>query len=239
MRSTKLIFVEGLPGLGKTTAASWIAGRLASEGMKVNLCLETQPGHPLNVGGDLHPAGDTSGVALFHSYTPSKYIQESLEKWGSFVSGAYQEETINVLDSYPFQNAVRVLLQLDTPSDLMLDYTARVEELAAPLQPVLIYFSAGNTPSTVDHLKQICERRGQEWVNYVIELVTHCPYAEARHLEGFDGLLTFILDYKQLSDLCLSRSRLPRIVLENCTKDYAACYRQVETFLGLPVQAAP
>lgn len=237
MHSTKLIFVEGLPGLGKTTAASWLAARLASEGMKVNLYLETQPEHPLNVGGDLHPAGNTSGAALFGRYRPENYIQESLDKWRSFVGVALKEESINVLDSYPFQNAVRVLLQLNTPTDRMRDYTFQVEELTASLRPVLIYFTHGDIPSMINHFNQIGEQRGQGWVDYVVDLVAHCPYAAARHLEGYDGLLTFIVDYKLLIDSLVNQSRLPRIILDNCTKDYAGCYRQAETFLDLSVPA--
>ena len=57
MRNIRLIFVEGLPGLGKTTTASWLASRLPSQRLVVNLFEEHQLGHPLNVGGDLHPAG--------------------------------------------------------------------------------------------------------------------------------------------------------------------------------------
>jgi hypothetical protein len=233
LNNTKLIFVEGLPGLGKTTAASWLAARLTSEGLKVNLYLETQPEHPLNVGGDLHPAGDVSGDLLFKDYTSASYIQESLERWQAFVGAALHTEAISVLDSFPFQNTVRVLLQLNTSPDRLRNYTNQIENLATPLQPMLIYFNLRDIPSTIDHFTQICEQRGQAWVDYVIELVTHCPYGESRHLEGFNGLLTFIIDYKQLIDSLLSESRIPRLVLENCTKNYGGCYRQVETFLGL------
>ena len=43
MRDTQLIMVEGLPGLGKTTTASWLAVRLRAEHLPVRLCLVLQP----------------------------------------------------------------------------------------------------------------------------------------------------------------------------------------------------
>jgi thymidylate kinase len=43
MRDTKLIFVEGLPGSGKTTTASWLASRLHAERLLVHLVLEHHP----------------------------------------------------------------------------------------------------------------------------------------------------------------------------------------------------
>jgi hypothetical protein len=72
MRESKLIFVEGLPGSGKTTTAAWLASRLRSERVMVNLFLEHQPEHPLNVGGTLHPSGETSGEAFFQRYTTAR-----------------------------------------------------------------------------------------------------------------------------------------------------------------------
>jgi hypothetical protein len=133
MRESKLIFVEGLPGSGKTTTAAWLASRLRSERVMVNLFLEHQPEHPLNVGGTLHPSGETSGEAFFQRYTPESFVHESLQRWQAFVRTAVQAEAISVLDSYPFQNTVRVLLQLHASPDGMRAYAGHVEALVLPL----------------------------------------------------------------------------------------------------------
>src|SRR5262249_19963330 len=206
MRPTKLIFVEGLPGSGKTTTASWLASRLQSERLLVNLFLEHQPEHPLNVGGTLHPSGDTTGEAFFQRYTPASFVQESLERWQAFVRAALQAEAINVLDSYPFQNTVRVLLQLNATPDCMREYAGQVEDLVMPLQPVLLYFNHQDLIHAFHNLSIISAQRGKVWTDYVIELVTHCPYAMARHLEGFSGALAVIGDYKQLTDSLVRQS---------------------------------
>jgi thymidylate kinase len=49
MRDTKLILVDGLPGSGKTTTATWLASRLLSDGHAVALYPENHPEHPLYV----------------------------------------------------------------------------------------------------------------------------------------------------------------------------------------------
>jgi hypothetical protein len=75
MRDTRLIFVERLPGAGKTTTASWLASRLRSECLRVTLFLEHQPEHPLNVGGTLHPSGEITGEAFFLRYTALRFVR--------------------------------------------------------------------------------------------------------------------------------------------------------------------
>src|SRR6185437_8981735 len=64
---TRLIFVEGLPGAGKTTTSTYIAERLRRKRLAVETWAEVEPDHPLNVGGALHPAGSTTGAGLFAS----------------------------------------------------------------------------------------------------------------------------------------------------------------------------
>ena len=233
MRDTKLIFVEGLPGSGKTTTASWLAARLQSERLMVTLFLEHQPEHPLNVGGTLHPSGDTTGEAFFQRYTPARFVHESLQRWHAFVRAALQAEAISVLDSYPFQNTVRMLLQLHATPDCLREYAGQVEALVLPLQPVLIYFTHRDLLHAFHHLSTISAQRGKAWTDYVVELVTHCPYARARHLEGFSGALAVLRDYKQVTDSLLHHSRCPRIVLEDCAGGWKRRYEQIEAFLGL------
>jgi hypothetical protein len=237
MRDTKLIFVEGLPGSGKTTTASWLASRLPSERLRVNLFLEHQPEHPLNVGGTLHPSGSTTGEAFFQRYTPASFVHESLQRWHAFVRDALQTEALSVLDSYPFQNAVRVLLQLNATPDCMEEYARHVEALIMPLQPVLMYFTHRDLVHAFHALSTISTQRGKAWTDYVVELVTHCPYAMARRLEGFSGALAVLRDYKLLTDALLRQSRLPRLVLEDCARSWEGCYQQIEAFLGLAEHA--
>ena len=233
MRNTKLIFVEGLPGLGKTTTASKIASRLRSNAIPVNLLLEKQPEHPLNVGGDLHPAGNTPGQAFFHLYTPDSFVEESIKRWKEFVATAIQAQSVNVLDSYPFQNSIRVLMQMDSTNQLMSDYANQVETLVMPLQPVLFYFNQPDMALAFSQMREISALRGQEWTEYVTQLVTSCPYAEARHLAGFSGVLAFLSAYKDLLDSLLRQSRIPRLILENCHANWDACYMQITNFLEL------
>jgi hypothetical protein len=107
MRDTTLIVVEGLPGSGKTTTAAWLASRLHAERLRVTLVLEHQPEPPLNVGGTLHPSGETTGEAFFQRYTPVSFVHESRQRWHAFVHTALPAEALSVLDSSPFQNTVR------------------------------------------------------------------------------------------------------------------------------------
>jgi thymidylate kinase len=233
MIQTKLIFVEGLPGTGKSTTASWVAERLKTEQRRTRLFLEHQPAHPLNVGGDSHPAGETPGEEFFQRYTPELFIHESLNRWQRFGHQAEQEQVVYVLDSYPFQNSIRVLLQLDADYESMKAYARQVESMVMPLQPALVYFSRRDTQDAIQQFVSISAQRGTAWTNYVVELLMHCPYAQNRNLEGLDGVLTFMSDYHQWVNLLLSESHLPRLVLENCPHDWECCYRRIEAFLEI------
>lgn len=192
---------------------------------------EQQPDHPLNVGGDLHPTGQCTGEAFFRFYTPELFVQESIQRWRAFVDDALHAEAITVLDSYPFQNSVRVLLQLDAHPDFIREYAGQVEALVMPLRPVLIYL---NSQDAVQSFLRISEQRGQEWTDYVVRVVLCCPYATARHLEGINGVLAFLADYKKLTDALLRQSQLPRLVLDgcSCSECWQERHQQIAAFLA-------
>jgi thymidylate kinase len=230
MRDTHLIFVEGLPGSGKSTTARYIADRLQQAHMSTQLLAEVEPDHPLNVGGALHPAGDTTGADLFAQYTIEAYRAESLTRWTAFVSAAVREPSITVLDSYPYQNAARVLLQLDASPEVVRDYAREVEALTQSLTPVLVFIRRDSTPES---FAATTSARGEAWTAYAIEVMTNCPYARHRQLTGGDGALAMLAAYEALLEQLLHDSRLPRIELAGCQRDWQACYERLDAFLSL------
>src|SRR5579862_4428513 len=103
MMNPRLILIDGLPGSGKTTTARILAETLTLRGLPVQCLLEyTQNGeqHPLNVGGALHPAGQTTGEELFSRYSVESYIEESMRRWHAFVQSAIAAQTIWIVESY-------------------------------------------------------------------------------------------------------------------------------------------
>ena len=233
MRATKLILIDGLPGSGKTTTASWLASRLRSAGMTVNLFLENHAPHPLNVGGSLHPSAYTMGDQFFQRYTPESYIDEGLRRRSDFVDAAARSEAIGIFDSYPFQSDIRVLMQLDATTEQIHDYAEQVETIIAPLRAVLIYFNHRDLAHAFENVPALSAQRGKEWMEYVVKVITQCPYATARKLEGFIGALAMLGAYKELTDSLLDRSAMPRVMLEDCAGSWERCYREIETFLEL------
>ena len=230
MRDTKLILIDGLPGSGKTTTAAVLAAALAQRGRAVSCFLETQPDHPLNVGGSLHPAGQTTGTQLFASYTAESYTDESLRRWRAFVAGAELADAVQIAESYPYQNSVRILLQMDAEVDRIRAYAAAVEQTMLPLRPVLVYLERRDSAGA---LRAIAEQRGADWAAYVTELVTDSPYARRRALQGTDAVLAFLNAYQALVDELRAASQLPQLVLDDCPGRWKACQRQLLTFLDV------
>ncbi len=230
MRPTRLIFIEGLPGSGKSTTARNLTAWLVGAGVAAHRFLEVEPDHPLNVGGELHPAGMTLGRALFARYTVEAYVAESLQRWQRFVALAGGDQATSVVESYPYQNAVRVLLQMDASPDRIKQYVAEVEEIVQPLAPVLIYLDRTDSSRAVQATSQ---QRGEAWTSYAIQLISDCPYARRRELAGESGVMALVTAYEMLVRDLLAMSRLPRLTLTDCTGRWPECYQQLGGFLGL------
>lgn len=230
MRQTTLIFVEGLPGSGKSTTGRYLLARLQQAQVDAHLIAEVEPDHPLNVGGDLHPAGAVTGDELFRRYTVEDYIAESQDRWRAFVARVSGTATVHILDSYPFQNAARVLLQLDGSTEVIAAYAAEVQAVTRPLAPVLIYLQSSASPEALEAITHV---RGEAWTAYAIQVMTNCPYARRRQLTGASGAMAMLSAYNALLRQLLATSAVPRLELDGCSSDWQRCYGRIEEFLAL------
>jgi len=208
--------------------AEYVGSELEQHKFPYRLLRERETRHPLNVGGDLHPSGRTTGARMFATYTVGSFVEESLTRWKAFVTEAMHTARVNILDSYPFQNSVRILLQMDADPGTLAAYQASVEKAAAGLDPVLIYLDPGDAERA---LAAIAEQRGRAWTDYAIAVVTECPYASSRGLQGMDGAINILKNYKRLLDESVARFRSPRLVLPGCHRSWPDCHTRIREFL--------
>jgi hypothetical protein len=75
--------------------AQYLANELEQRGIPCRLLRERETDHPLNVGGDLHPSGSTTGAWMFREYTISAFMEESLSRWNAFVDEAIHSEHVS------------------------------------------------------------------------------------------------------------------------------------------------
>jgi len=225
-----MIFVDGLPGSGKSTTAEYVASELERRGIPYRLLHERQPDHPLNVGGALHPSGSTTGARMFAEYTVGSFVAESLIRLNAFAKETLRAEHICILDSYPFQNSLRILLQMNADPVTLARYQSSVEQAAADLDPVLIYFDPGDAEQA---FRVIAEARGPTWTAYAIAVITECPYATSRRLQGLDGALAILKSYKLVVDESVARFRFPKLVLSGCHLRWPDCHAKIREFLRL------
>lgn len=229
MRDTHLILLDGLPGSGKTTATAYVAHCLAEAGVAARAYYESDDGHPLNVGGPLHPAGETTGEALFRQYTVESYIAESLSRWRALVAETARSGVVPVLDSYPYQNAARILLQMDAEPGRIAAYVAEVEAVAAPLSPAMLYLESADPLAAWEWAVQV---RGAEWAETAGAIVAECPYVWHRGLGAVEGMAAMLTAYTALLRGLVATTTLDHIVLPHTGGDWDARNERIRAYLA-------
>jgi len=167
---------------------------------------------------------------MFAAYTVASFVEESLARWSAFVAEALSSGRVTILDSYPFQNSLRVLLQMDADPVALAGYQLRVEAAVAGLDPALIYLDPGDAEHA---LRAIAEQRGPAWRDYAIAVVTDCAYASSRHLHGMDGAVAVLRAYKELLDEFVARCPFPKLVLSTGDPRWSGRQAAIREFLRL------
>src|SRR5215475_12339591 len=111
----RILFIDGLPGSGKSMAAEAVGGDLSNS----RVFLESAPDHPL-----LAATPDRMGAAFADIH--------KIHSWNSFAAAALGKlesiletagcDVLYVFESHPIQSTVRVLFQLDAPQTSILKF---------------------------------------------------------------------------------------------------------------------
>src|SRR5262245_57085201 len=210
MSGPRIVFIDGLPGSGKSTAAVAIGRQLPGS----RVFLESDPVHPLLVG-----VPDARGAAFadiheFHS--AGSFATAALETLEGFLTSA-EGRTSYVFESHPIQSTVRVLLQLDAPETTILEFWSELQDILASGEPQLVYFEESEPRQA---LTDIIRTRGPAWESYVVDAFNRYPWMKARGLAGIGGILEMIAQYSALMDRLVGSWRFPLLRLAARPQNY-------------------
>jgi thymidylate kinase len=248
MRDTKLIFVEGIVGSGKSTTAKFITDCLTQQQIPARLLPEGGRGHPLRVANSLpHP------FQVWRDVTVNQFIRSSVDKWHAFVRTAQRSEAVTVCDGQLLHGNMMDLLLLNAAPNVLQNYVTQVTALLTDLRPVLIYFYQADVAKA---LHRIGKARGAAWIAYQVQWKLPSPYGCQQelaqlsatqgqprqhpmdhiplHVAGFAGLIQLYRVYRALSDTIVPTLPMPTLKIDNTEGSWAAYYHEMLTFLDVP-----
>jgi hypothetical protein len=212
MQSPRILFIDGLPGSGKSTAAAEI-GRRHSQS---RVFLESHPGHPLLVGAPDEVGAAFANIHQIHSV--DSFAHAALEKLEVFLK-TVEGDVLYVFESHPVQSTVRVLLQLDAPEPTIIAFWSNLQNRLGPLVPGLVYFRESDPRRAIE---EIFRARGPAWERYVVEAINQSPWMNIRGLSGIGGVLEMFGHYAACMDRLMGLWRFPILTLAARPVSYEA-----------------
>jgi hypothetical protein len=208
----QVLFIDGLPGSGKSTAAKAVGEYLSNS----RVFAETASNHPLLVA-----APDRIGAAfadIHATHSADSFAAAALARLESFLESAGCD-VLYVFESHPIQSTVRVLFQLDAPQTAILRFWSDLQDRLAFMPPRLIYFQESDA---LQAFKEINRIRGPTWESYLIEAFEQSPWMRARALSGVAGADRMIVAYADLVDRLAALWRFPMLKLPARPQSYHA-----------------
>ncbi len=227
----RLIFVDGLPGSGKSTTAQRLCFHLQRLGRPARWFFEHELGHPVF---------DDEQVRLARARgpaEPNRIFDRALAGYAALAGrppGGAGEPLI--LESTLFQTTVGTQLLMDLPAGEGERHFFQAVGILRPLEPALICF---RPPDVGRALHRIAEKRGSWFAEFLIAHLGDTPRGRRLGLADFAGVLEFFTAYRARCDDLFARFPGPRLAVDNGAGDWPRHLRAITDFLGLPPMADP
>ncbi|MHA7683096.1 P-loop NTPase family protein [Cupriavidus sp. PET2-C1] len=192
----KLVLIDGLPGIGKSTLAERLCGFAGSLGCEARWYREEDQEHPV------HPAGLTKSRRL------PGYSARCLQGWQRFAERYRSTNGLCILEGSLFQSTVRFMMEQEQGG--IRGYLAEFESIVQSLSPVTIYL---RSVDATDHSRSTALYRGAAWTTRVSAYLETTQYARRRNLNGAEGMHRLWTDYAELCDSLLDQMSMPKLTM--------------------------
>jgi hypothetical protein len=212
----RIVFVEGVPGSGKSTMAEKLCASAVASGLDARWYLEESHDHPV------HPK---SSQALKSS---DRFADECLRAWSNFVEKSKGNGTLHILEGSAFQSTVRFMMEKRLAG--IEHYYRCFEEIVRRLEPRMVYLRPCDV---VTHSAHVCALRGDGWSTKVSGYLARTEYSVHHGLSGLDGMHLFWDDYAQRCDRLVANTSIPTKTISVVQGEWERQLVEANTFLEL------
>ena len=231
----KLIFVEGLPGTGKSSTAQRIWRQLQMKDVDARWYHESVPS-PLTTMGSLerlvYRTSRLVDRAIRRDLADGLHWWLSRRSWARFGARKEFDGDVLIFDARVFMGVVRQQLSRDVNQA---EIKARVLELLGYVRvhaPVLVFL----VPADIERLvRSTIDTRGPAFEEKLVSVTARCRYGRSRGIAGLQAVLRYWEDYLAICRDLVEVWPGPRIVattdVDRASRQRA--YDEVESFLGI------
>ena len=229
MLDTGVIFVDGLPGTGKTTLSGWLSQRLAAEGIETRMLPERAIPHPLRW--FKHYDGREYLPPDFENISLATHVGSSVEKWVGFSDSIGSSKEVLIIDGYPFLNTVGIFVWGDADEELIRDYMEQVHGCMEETEASTIFLDAQDVVSALDRKLGFLQR--DNLVEEFLLNMNRLPFLRNRGLSGPEGTLVMWEKINQSMTRYYLGPLYHGLVIDRDAHDATAVQLRAETYLGI------
>ena len=201
MIQNRLILLEGLPGLGKSTIAQFIALTLNGNSIKCKWYHENDKDNPFR---EIEDELTTSA-------------EKAISLWKKFILDIKKTDFVHIIDSSFLQNIISTLIENDFDRDEIIKTAFELEEIISELNPLLIYFFYNNSNEYVNYL---CKIRDDDWVKRHLKIDLETPFSLKRKLIGKNGWETLFSYTSDMYEDIINRFKIDVLKFETSQLDW-------------------
>ena len=217
----RLVIVEGLTGLGKSTLAHWIARQYEYNGIAARWVHEGEDPHP---------------VSINIEDDPGWFMAESLKKWTAFVDQVQEFAGATIIEASFFNNLIETLFAHSHNIEQIVAFGMELQRVIQPARPALVYLTH---PDISAALEKNFRNRGPGFREFVRQLVAGTPIGQAKQWVDDLGIVAFWSEFVALTNRLFRAYEIDKLELDISTGDWARCHQQVVDFLDLPLVEDP
>ncbi|MDF2474355.1 MAG: hypothetical protein K0R21_2137 [Anaerocolumna sp.] len=206
MIDTKLIFIEGIPGSGKSTITDFISNELSRIGENNIPYFEWTENHPIVVDDE---------VWFTHDKLKSlnTYKQLNYQKWSEYVGETADNSNIGIFDCSFIQNPVNAfLLLLNEDSTVIHEFYKDLFKIIGSLNPILIYLKQDNVETTFN---RVFNSRPEKWGKFIVDYICNSEYGNENGLSGVEGVIKYLKNRQSIEDEVFEYYPYKKLLINN------------------------
>lgn len=215
---TKLILVDGMPGVGKSTVSQFIDLQLRESGFASSWNHEET----------IHPVRQFYDTARHGSW--SDYTEEVVSLWLRYTRELEGLHRIEILDAALLQTHVRSMLIFNAPRGAIMEMAQKVANVISRLNPTFIYLKP---KSIEENICNVIRNRGDRMLELWLDAHDRYPYTMYSGTNGYSAFIDFWKEFDQIADNIFDTLNMSKLLQWTSNGSWEKRFLEICAFLNL------